>query len=85
MTQLKCDDYTSETFVIPMVTLSDDPLSMLLYLFYNADLLEIPVSCNEAALGYVDDVVNSVLLPSKALNCLPGCCTRLFSCSGILD
>jgi hypothetical protein len=30
-------------------------------------------------------VVNGVLLPSIALNCLPGCCTRMFSCSGILD
>jgi hypothetical protein len=29
-------------------------------------------------------VVNSVLLPSIALNCLPGCCTRMFNCSGIL-
>jgi hypothetical protein len=32
-----------------------------------------------------DDVVNGVFLPSIALNCLPGCCTRMFSCSGILD
>jgi hypothetical protein len=31
------------------------------------------------------DVVNGVLLPSKALNCLPGCYTRLLSCSRILD
>jgi hypothetical protein len=31
------------------------------------------------------DVVNGVLLPSIALNCLPGCCTRMFNCSGILD
>jgi hypothetical protein len=30
-------------------------------------------------------VVNGVLLPSIALNCLPGCCTRMFNCSGILD
>jgi hypothetical protein len=30
-------------------------------------------------------VVNSVLLPSKALNYLPRCYTRLFSCSEILD
>jgi hypothetical protein len=30
-------------------------------------------------------VVNGVLLPSIALNCLPGCCTRMFTCSGILD
>jgi hypothetical protein len=30
-------------------------------------------------------VVNGVLLPSIALNCLPGCCIRMFNCSGILD
>jgi hypothetical protein len=29
--------------------------------------------------------VYGVLLPSIALNCLPGCCTRMFNCSGILD
>jgi hypothetical protein len=28
-------------------------------------------------------VVNGVLLPSIALNCLPGCYTRIFNCSGI--
>jgi hypothetical protein len=35
--------------------------------------------------GDRDGVVNSVLLPSIALNCLPGCCTKMFNCSGILD
>jgi hypothetical protein len=30
-------------------------------------------------------VVYGVLLPSIALNCLPGCCTKMFNCSGILD
>jgi hypothetical protein len=33
----------------------------------------------------MDGVVNSVLLPSIALNCLPGFCTKMFNCSGILD
>jgi hypothetical protein len=37
------------------------------------------------AVSAISAVVNSVLLPSKALNGLPGCCTRLFSCSRILD
>jgi hypothetical protein len=31
------------------------------------------------------NVVNSVLLPSIALNCLPRCYTKMFNCSGILD
>jgi hypothetical protein len=30
---------------------------MLLYLFYNANLLDIPSSHSEAALGYVDDTM----------------------------
>jgi hypothetical protein len=30
-------------------------------------------------------VVYGVLLPSIALNCLPGCYTKMFNCSGILD
>ncbi|KAI0026456.1 hypothetical protein K488DRAFT_35038, partial [Vararia minispora EC-137] len=33
-----------------------DPLSMLLYLFYNADLLRIPRGTNETAAAIVDDV-----------------------------
>jgi hypothetical protein len=54
-TSLKFDDYISDTFDIPTGIGQGDPLSMLLYLFYNADLLDIPASRNEAALGYVDD------------------------------
>jgi hypothetical protein len=30
---------------------------MLLYFFYNADFLDIPSSCSEAALSYVDDAM----------------------------
>ena len=33
-----------------------DPLSMLLYLYYNADMLDIPKGHNETGLGYVDDM-----------------------------
>src|SRR3979490_1489922 len=56
-TSLKFDDYISDTFDIPTGIGQGDPLSMLLYLFYNADLLDIPASRNEAALGYVDDTM----------------------------
>jgi hypothetical protein len=48
----------------------------------------IVVSCNYGGayiLSELDGVVNGVLLPSIALNCLPGCYTRMFNCSGILD
>jgi hypothetical protein len=43
-TRLKFDDYTSNPFLIPTGIGQGDPLSMLLYLFYNADLLDIPAS-----------------------------------------
>jgi hypothetical protein len=34
-----------------------NPLSMVLYQFYNADLLDIPEGKNETALAYVDDTI----------------------------
>jgi hypothetical protein len=56
-TTLKFDDYILDAFDIPTGIWQGDPLSMLLYLFYNADLLDIPESRDEAALGYVDDTM----------------------------
>jgi Reverse transcriptase (RNA-dependent DNA polymerase) len=56
-TRLKFDDYMSDTFDILTGIGQGNPLSMLLYLFYNADLLDILSSRNEAALGYVDDTM----------------------------
>ena len=48
-TKIWFDDYTSETIEII--------LSMLLYIIYNADLLEIPDNdLVEDAIGYVDDI-----------------------------
>ena len=32
-------------------------LLMLLYLYYNLDLLDVPTGCNELGLGYVNDMV----------------------------
>lgn len=34
-----------------------DPLSIILYLFYSADLLNIPQDNSEDAFGYMDDVL----------------------------
>ena len=42
-THLKFDDYTSDWFDLDNGIGQGDPLSMLLYLFYNADLLDIAV------------------------------------------
>jgi ribonuclease HI len=56
-TRLKFDDYTSDVTNITNGIGQGDPLSMLLYIIYNADLLEITGDENsECAIGYVDDV-----------------------------
>ena len=56
-TRIKFDDFTSELIEITNGIGQGDPLSMLLYIIYNADLLEITDDDHlEAALGYVDDI-----------------------------
>ena len=55
--RLRFDDYTSEPIEIRNGIGQGDPLSMILYIIYNADLLEIvDHDKGEDALGYVDDV-----------------------------
>ena len=56
-TKIKFDDFTSESIEITNGIGQGDPLSMLLYIIYNADLLEITDNDQmESALGYVDDI-----------------------------
>ena len=56
-TRLKFDDYISDPIPIQNGIGQGDPLSMILYILYNADLLDIPDNQeNEDALGYVDDI-----------------------------
>jgi ribonuclease HI len=56
-TKLRFDDYTSDFIDITNGIGQGDPLSMLLYILYNADLLEIiDDELNEDAIGYVDDI-----------------------------
>jgi ribonuclease HI/endonuclease/exonuclease/phosphatase family metal-dependent hydrolase len=56
-TRIRFDDYTSELMNITNGIGQGDPLSMLLYIIYNADLLDLPDDLdNEDALGYVDDI-----------------------------
>src|SRR6202522_1076796 len=56
-TRLKFDDYVSEVTNITNGIGQGDPISMLLYIIYNADLLELPDNPNaEDAIGYADDV-----------------------------
>ncbi|KAJ8453437.1 hypothetical protein ONZ45_g19720 [Pleurotus djamor] len=50
------DDYSLDWIDIDNGIGQGDPISMILYLFYNADLLEIPVpEWGEDAIAYVDD------------------------------
>ena len=56
-TRLRFDDYVSEYRDITNGIGQGDPLSMLLYILYNADLLEISDDeLREDALGYVNDI-----------------------------
>ena len=56
-TRLKFDDYISDIINITNGIGQGDPLSMLLYILYNADLLNLPDDpTNEDALGYVDNI-----------------------------
>ena len=56
-TRLRFDDYTSETINIVNGIGQGDPLSMLLYIYYNADILEIIDNpLKEDVIGYVDDI-----------------------------
>lgn len=54
-TRLKFDDYQSDPMPIDNGIGQGDPLSMLLYIIYNADILDIPTGMEEGAAGYVDD------------------------------
>ena len=54
-TRLRFDDFLSDPIQILNGTTQGCPLSMLLYAFYNAELIEIACGKNELATGFVDD------------------------------
>ena len=56
-TKLKFNNYISDNIWIDNRIGQGDPLSMILYIQYNADLLEITSSPEEELLGYVDDAM----------------------------
>ena len=56
-TSLKFDGYTSDQINIENGIGQGDPLSMVLYQYYNADLVEIPHKKGEAAMAYVDNTI----------------------------
>ena len=56
-TRMKFDDFISELIEIVNGIGQGDPISMLLYIIYNADLLEALRRLEEDAIGYVDDAL----------------------------
>lgn len=56
-TALKFDDYVSDNIKLNNGIEQGDLLSMVLYQFYNADLLDILNGTKEAAAAYVDDTI----------------------------
>ena len=57
VTTLKFDGYVSDQISINNGIGQGDPLSMVLYQYYNADLLDIPKQEGEDAEAYVDDTI----------------------------
>jgi len=55
VTSLKFNGYTSAPIHIDNSIGQGDPLSMVLYQYYNADLLNIPSNKDEDAMAFVDD------------------------------
>lgn len=56
-TTLHFDNHTSGEIALDKGIGQGDPLSMALYQFYNADILEIPNSPRESVEAYVDDAI----------------------------
>jgi hypothetical protein len=56
-TTLKFDDFTSDRIALDNGIGQGDPLSMILYQYYNADILDNTNGVNETAAAYVDDAI----------------------------
>ena len=56
-TILRFDDHISDPITLDNGIGQGDPLSMALYQYYNADILEIPQESYESAEAYVDDAI----------------------------
>jgi hypothetical protein len=54
-TKLRFDDYESDERTLTNGIGQGCPLSMILYIFYNADFLDLPQNKQEDAVGFVDD------------------------------
>ena len=56
-TKLEFDDHKSDRITIDNGIGQGDSLSMVLYQYYNTDLLDIPAAPHEAAAAYVDNTI----------------------------
>ena len=56
-TALKFDRYSSDPIKVDNRIGQGDPLSMVMYQFYNADLLDIPREKSKGAIAYVDNTL----------------------------
>lgn len=59
-TRIKFDDFLSDPIQISNGIGQGDPLSMILYIIYNADFLELASNTSEDSLGFVDDAMAMV-------------------------
>jgi endonuclease/exonuclease/phosphatase (EEP) superfamily protein YafD len=67
-TRLSFNGAMSEPIDIQAGVPQGSPLSPLLYMFYNADLLDIPKRTKDLAMGFIDDVVYGVGGPTDRAN-----------------
>jgi ribonuclease HI len=66
---LKLQEYTAPSAPIQTGIPQGSPLSPILYLFYNADLIETCRTENTDAIGYIDDASILAVGPTAAHNC----------------
>lgn len=69
LTILKLREYTSESTPVQERIPQGSRLSPILYLFYNADLIEACQTDKTEAVGYIDDVSILAIGPSAPSNC----------------
>ncbi|EDN04471.1 predicted protein [Histoplasma mississippiense (nom. inval.)] len=68
-TTLKLQEYTAPSAPIQTGIPQGSPISPILYLFYNADLIEVCKTEETEAVGYIDDVSILAVGPTAQRNC----------------
>lgn len=68
-TTLKLQEYTAPSVPIETGIPQGSPVSPMLYLFYNADLIEACKTPETESVGYIDDVSILAIGPSATRNC----------------